>query len=282
MILKKSVFLLLLIPLVSCSSFFKKKTERVLARVQDEYLYESDIKGLLLPGTSSADSVTLVRAYIDNWIRKQLLVRQARNHLTESDLDFSDRLAEYENALVIYAYEKALVDQKLDTIVTTEEIESYYNENVNNFLLKENIVKFRFVKLPLNSEQARQVRRLLDADDPVSLTRLSELCEGQAADYFLDNDNWFPVQEVLKEIPVTNPDDEAFLKSNRSMEYRDSSFIYIVRIRECKIKDNISPLSYEESRIRSMILNKRKIELINRMHEDVMKEAEKHNDFEIY
>jgi len=276
------LIILLLVPLVSCSTFFKKKTERVLARVDKEYLYESDIKGLIAPGTKSTDSINIVRTYIDTWVQKKLLVDQAKRNLPPADLDFTSQLAEYENSLIIYAYEKALVDQKLDTIVTGEEIESYYNSNLNNFLLKENIVKLQYVKLPVNSKQIQQVRKLLAADDPVSLTNLSELCEKQAADYFLDNDNWLSFSDVQKEIPVKSYDQEAFLRSNRNFEYQDSSYVYIIRIRDFKIKDNISPLAYERSRIRDMILNKRKIELINSMHRDVYNEAVKNNNFEIY
>jgi hypothetical protein len=280
--LRKAFIILLLVPLVSCSTFFKKKTERVLARVDKEYLYESDIAGLIAPGTKAADSINLVRTYIDNWVQKKLLVEQAKRNLPPDNLDFTAQLGEYENSLIIYAYEKELVDQKLDTVVSPEEVESYYNSNQNNFLLKENIVKMQYVKLPLTSKQIQQVRRLLAADDPVSLTTLSELCEKQAADYFLDPENWLSFSDIQKEIPVKSYDQEAFLRSNRNFEYQDSAFVYIIRIRDFKIKDNASPLDYERSRIRDMILNKRKIELINNMHREIYNQAVKNNNFEIY
>lgn len=280
--MRKALIILLLIPLVSCSSFFKKKSERVLARVHDNYLYESEIKGLVPKGSTATDSINIIKGYIDNWVKNQLLVYQAKNYLPASQLDFTDQLTEYENSLIIYAYENALVGQKLDTVITDEEIESYYNANLNNFLLKENIVKLQYVKLPLTSRQIPQVRKLLAANDPVSLTRLSELCEKQAADYFLDSDEWISFSDVLKDIPLKSYNDADFLKANRNIEYQDSTFIYIMRIRDFQIKDNVSPLSYEKSRIRNIILNKRKIELINNMYRDVYNAAEKKNDFEIF
>ena len=280
--MKQAILILLLIPLFSCTSFFKKKTERVLARVHDEYLYESDLKGLVAPGTTPTDSITIVRNYIDSWIRKKLQVDQARKNLPAQQLDFTAQLAEYENSLIIYAYENELVAQKLDTVVTPEEIETYYNANQNNFLLKDNIVKMQYVKLPLKSKEIRQVNKLLEANDPESLTKLSELCEKQAADYFLDSENWLTFSDVLREIPVKTYNQEDFLRTNRNFEYQDSAFVYIIRIRDFKIKDNVSPLSYEKERIRNIILNKRKIDLINAMHRDVYDEALKKNEFEIY
>ena len=46
-----------------------------------------------------------------------------------------------------YAYEQALVRQKLDTSISEEEIQRYYDENGKNFELKDNIVHARWFKL---------------------------------------------------------------------------------------------------------------------------------------
>jgi len=49
-----------------------------------------------------------------------------------------------------------------------------------------------------------------------------------------------------------------------------------------KIKDNLSPLGFEKENIRNIMINKRKMELIDKMQNDLYKEAEKNNDFEIF
>jgi hypothetical protein len=272
----------LLIALASCSGFLKKKTERILARVDKEYLYESDIRGILPAGTTPTDSMTLVRGFIDNWIRHKLLIQQAQKNLSPGQMDFTSQLEEYKNSLIIYAYENALVQQKLDTVVTGDEIESYYNSNQGNFLLKDNIVQVQYVKLPKASRQVTQFRTLLNSDTPDSRNKLSQLCEKQAVDYFLDDQNWISFTEVLKEVPLKTYNQEEFLKNNRSFEYQDSAFVYLIRIRDFKIKESVSPMDFERERIRSVILNKRKIDLINRMHQDVYDNALKHDEFEIY
>jgi len=100
-----------------------------VARVNEVYLFESDLKGIIPPGTSAKDSLMLTRSYIDSWIRKQLIVRQAMNNLSEDQLEFSKQLDNYKNSLIIYAYENTLVRQKLDTLVSDEEIENYYDAN---------------------------------------------------------------------------------------------------------------------------------------------------------
>jgi hypothetical protein len=278
----KKLILAVLILTTGCSTFFKKKTERTVARVYSEYLYESDLKSVIPKGTTTKDSITLAKSYIDNWIRQQLVIHQARQNLTDEQMDFTQQLDNYKNSLIIFAYENELVRQKLDTLISEEDIENYYDANKQNFLLKDNIVQLQYVKLPLKSAFVKQFRKLLISDDPADRTLLAQQCEKNASDYFLDDQNWLPFSDVLKQIPIKTYNQEEFLKSRRDIECQDSAFLYLVRFRDFKIKENVSPLSLEKDRIRNIILNKRKIDLIKKMREDIFEQAQKKNDFEIY
>jgi len=271
-----------LIFLTSCSYFLKKKTERILARTYDDYLYESDLKGVIPIGVSPKDSTNLAKNFIDAWVRQKLLIRQAENNLTDQQLDFSTQLENYQNSLTIYEYEHELVNQKLDTVVGDEEITTYYNANQKNFLLKENIVQIQYVKLPLTSQNLKQLKNLLNSDASEDKTRLSELAEKYAADYFLDDQNWLLLNDLLVQIPIKTDNQEEFLKTHHILEVQDSLYNYIIRLRDFRIKDNVSPLSFEKERIKNIILNKRKMDLINKMHQDVYDNALKKNDFEIF
>ena len=278
----KKLILVLLIMITGCSVFFKKKTEHAVARVYSDYLYESDLKSVIPKGTPAKDSIGLARSYIDTWIRQRLVIHQAEQNLTSAQMDFSQQLDNYKNSLIIYTYENELVKQKLDTLVTDEDVENYYDVNQQNFLLKDNIVQLQYVKLPLKSAYIKQFRKLLGSDNPADRTRLTQQCEQYASDYFLDDQNWLPFGDLLKQIPIKTYNQEEFLKNHRELEYQDSAYIYLVKFRDFKIKESVSPLSFEKDRIRNIILNKRKIDLMKKMHEDIFEQAQKKNDFEIY
>ena len=253
-----------------------------MARVYDDYLYESDLKGVVAPGTLPKDSLLITRSYIENWVRQQLIIQQAEKNLSSSQMDFSKQLENYKNSLTIYAYENALVRQNLDTLITDEETQNYYDANQQNFLLKDNIVQLQYVKLPLKSTMIKQVKKLLISDDQDDRNKLADLCEKNAADYFLDSDNWLLFSDVLKQIPVKTYNQEDFLKNHRDLDYQDSMYVYLVRFKNFKIKESVSPLNFEKQRIRDIILNKRKIELISRMQDDIYTNAQKKNVFEIF
>ena len=197
---------------VTSCSYIDNNGDRPVARVDDEYLYESDLTGLVAPGTSLTDSLNLTHNYVDSWIQRKILIQQAEKNLTEEQLDFSNQLEDYRNSLVVYAYENILVTQRLDTIMTDQEIETYYQENQNNFLLKDNIVKINYVKVPVSSKQTRQLRRLFYSDDPEDKDNLADLCDQHEAEYFLDDNIWMIFDDVLKEIPIRTYNQEEFLK----------------------------------------------------------------------
>ncbi len=276
------LLILLLLVGSSCSSLFQKNSGRVLARVYSDYLYEEDLKGVVAPGTAPKDSADIARKYINSWIRQRLVIRLAEKNLSDQQLDFSRQLADYKSSLTIYAYENELVRQKLDTVVTSDQIQAYYDANTQNFLLKDNIVRMAYVKLPLKSPIAGQVRKLLTSPDSDSRNKLSEICEKNAADYFLDSDNWVYFSDVLKQVPLKTYNQEDYLRNHKDLEYQDSLFTYLVYFRDFRIKESVSPLEFETQRIRDILLNKRKAELIQRMQEDVFATAQRKNDFEIY
>ena len=238
--LKQTLFLLLIL-LTSCTTFFKKKTERVLARVEKEYLYESDLKGIIPAGTSAKDSLELTRNFIENWVRQKLMIHQAVSNLNKDQMDFTRQLEDYKNSLIIFAYENALVSQKLDTVIPDAEARNYYDANPQNFLLKENIIRLQYVKLPLNSSFLKQFKKLLTSDRAEDRGQLEDLCTRGAIGYFLDDQRWLYFSEITKQLPLRTDNPEEILKTNRVVEIKDSVYQYLVRIKEVLLKENLAP-----------------------------------------
>ncbi len=271
-----------LILLASCSGFFKKKTEGSLARVYNDYLFESDLKGVVPPGSSAKDSIMMVKSYVDNWVRQRLILHQAEKNLQSSQLDFSKQLENYKNSLIIFEYENQLIRQKLDTVITDEEISNYYNINPNTFLVRDNVVRIQYAKLPLKSKFIPKVRMLLLSDKPDDRNKLADLCEQQSFAYFIDDQKWIYFTDLMNQVPLRPSDQAEFLSKNRQVEVNDNAFTYLIRFREYKLRDSNSPLELEKRKIHDIILNKRKMELLGKMHEYIYQNAMKQNDFEVF
>jgi hypothetical protein len=277
--LKKSIFIIAIL-FCACTSKHGSK-EDALARVDDKYLYASDIQGTLPSNVSEKDSIEMLNEYIDNWVRQQLVIAQAEKNLSSEEKDFSKQLEDYKNSLIIFQYESKLIKQKLDTTVSDEEIFQYYEKNKANFELKENIVKVVYIKIPKNIPPALP-RQLIRSDNPQDQKKLQDFCHKYAVNYYLDDQNWLLFNDILKEIPINTYNQEEYLKNNRIIEIQDSAFTYLMNIKGFMIKESLSPLSFERNNIRDIIINRRKLALIENMRNDVYENALKKGNIEIF
>jgi len=266
----------------SCN-FFKseKDSTGIVARVFDDYLYKSDLKGIVPDGFSKEDSLAILKDYINNWITQKLIINYAEKKLSSDELDFTKQLDEYKNSLIIYQYQRILISQKIDTNVTNGEIENYYKRNINNFQLKENIVKVSYVKLSKKTPTA-QVKTYMKSDNPNDRKKLEEFCLRNAQNFLIDDDTWIKFNDILKEIPIQTYNQEEYLKNNRLIEISDSLNNYVLFIKGFMIKEGVSPLSFEKDNIKQIIINKRKLKLIDELNANLYKEGLKNNDFEIF
>ncbi len=276
--LKKIVFVLLVF-IVACKSS-PEPGEVAVARVYDSYLYVKDLNGKLPANISPADSTVLIKEYIDNWIKQQLLIKQAEKNLSDEDKDFTQQLEDYKNSLLIYKYETQLIKQSLDTLITENEIADYYEKNKSNFELKENIVKVIYVKIP-RAVPMTVPKLYIGSDKPADRKKLQDFCVKYAVNYYLDDQNWLLFNDILKEIPITTYNQEEYLKNNRTIEIQDSTYSYLMNIKGFMIKDGLSPLSFEKNNIRDIIMNKRKLKLIEDMQKEVYSNGVKKGSFEV-
>jgi hypothetical protein len=268
--------------MASCSYFKKEEVKKeVVARAYDKYLYYSDLKDLVPKEASHHDSIVFITNYIDSWIRQNVILHKAEVNLSEEQKNFEKQLQDYRNSLVTYLYEKGLIREKLDTIVSQEEIEDFYNNNKSNFELKDNIVKVLYLKLRKDSPKLDKIKLWYKSDLDKDKELLEEYCHQYAINFYLDDNTWLLFDDLLKEIPIKTYDKEQFLKNNRFIEIEDSVSLFLVNIKGFKIKDSLSPLSFEKDNIKNLILNQRKLILIEEMEKKAYEDALKNNDFEI-
>lgn len=270
--------------LISCSNDEQagKLRGEPVARVFDKYLYRSDVAHMVPEGSSPEDSARIVSNYINSWVREMLIVRKAEENLSEEKKNVEKQLQDYRNSLITYAYEQELIRQKLDTVVAEQEIEEYYNNNKRNFELRDNIIKVRYIKVNKKAPYLDRVRKWYKSDNVKDIQSLQSYCFQFAENFFMDDNTWLLFDDLLKEIPIETYNKELFLQNNRFVEVEDSLSFYFVNIKGFMVKNSASPLSFEKESIRNIILNKRKLELITRMKNDLYRNAQDKKDIEIY
>lgn len=280
---KLGVYLLALVWLLPGCGHLVRQSERiVVAECYGNKLYADELEGLMPSSAGKLDSLTQVNAFVDSWVRKQLLVHQAEMNLAPQQLDFSKQLQDYRNSLVIYAYETQMIEQYLDTVVSQEEIADYYEKHVENFQISSTMVKVVYVILEADCKQRKEFKQLLSDRDTIDLAHLDALAEQHALSSYLDVDTWLKLDDLVEQVPVEIYNHESFLRKNKFVSFEKDNQEYMVRFEDYLLEKSTSPIELETEGIRDIILLKRQKELLARMHSDLYEQAKKEKVFEIY
>jgi hypothetical protein len=275
--------ILLLLSLSACddiASIIGAK-EKPIARVFDKELLPSDLINIVPKGTSKNDSIEIVKAYVENWVKQEVILKQAIDNANLDQAAIDLQLANYKNSLVIYAYEEQLVAQKLDTTVSEKELLDFYTNNKDNFELKKSIVKASFIKLAKNAAQLNLVKKWFNSARPRDKADLETYCMQFASDYLFADTTWQYLDDLQSKIPLGKFSEDAILQKGKRLEFSDANFIYLVFIKDFMYREETSPLSFEIDNIRNSIINKRKLVLINSMEQGVYQKAIADKDIEI-
>lgn len=266
--------------LFSCS-FFKKKQnidDSVLARYEQDFLYRSDVNGLLPPNHTLEDSVSIVSNYVSNWVLDKMLMKKAEENLSSGHKSELENLIEkYRKDLYTKYYVESLVQEKLDTVVLESEIDSFYSNNKGLFKSGETLVKLRYIQV---SEVGLKKSKFIEKFKRFNSKDREELASAPTDFYYcyLNDSTWVRLSDVLEKLP--------FLQGKVREDFyqhKDSTGLYsLVRIKSVLGKDKDAPIEYIQPTIKQIILNRRKADYIKNLEKDLIESAIKRKQFEIY
>jgi hypothetical protein len=262
-----------------------EETERIaVARAGDRILYLDQIpQGLVVQGMSETDSISAVQSYIRRWSRKELMAIKAEANLTyDYKAEVNRQLNEMRNNLLIHQYQQQLLIEKMDTTVTEDELEEYYVDNLSTFTLTTNIVKALFIKLPLTTPDIESIRRLYRSTDTEDLKELEDKCYMYALRCDDYNDEWIPFNQLILEVPLESDEQDRWLQRNRAVELQDDKYVYFVSIRDYKLRNTVAPFEYIRGQVKTIILNKRRNDFLQRLEDDIYNEAIRTNTLKVY
>lgn len=265
----------------ACDWFGGAQPDNVVARVNEQYLYRSQLSEIVPQGSAAEDSTRLVKAYIESWIREELLLDEAKKRLSAQNKDIEQKLADYRRSLLIYSLEDDIIANSQDTAIDPQLIESYFELNKAQFLLRDPIFKGRYVKVEQGAPKTDLLRRLLVSKRSKDDKLLLDYCLQYATNYHLNDSSWVYAGEVLRSMPREKMQELNF-GSRSLIETSDEQYQYFVVANAFREVGQAPPLELERNNIRDLILLQRRQQAIARYIDEMYKRAEADQKFEIY
>ncbi len=260
-----SVFISILLLFYSCKGNGKPRANNPVARVNNSYLYRSDIEGLG-QDLSPEDSARQVQIYIDKWAVDQLILDMATQKLSSKEADKIERLVtSYRNSLTIAAYEQQLVDKELDTVVTAVQLAQYYKDNQDQYISGNNWVRCNFIKAKRSLPDIENLRNWFKSENKADFEKVKQYCMGkEVINFVLDRDQWVNLDKIGEMLPEKTVDPSK-LQTDRNYDRTDDEYLYLFRVFELRDRNSPVPLNQVQDEISRIILHQRRSEILTKL-----------------
>ena len=268
--------------IIGCDELNKTRQNQLIARVDNNYLYMSDIDQLKLKFSSASDSIIKIQNYINTWAKNHLFYDKSLLNINVENKNLLDKLVDqYRLDLYNNNYKASIIKAQIDTLITQNQLVEYYTDNNSIFRLKEPLYKYRFIKFHKNNvDRNERTNRFITYSnmDKVFLDSLSF----QFSNSFLNDSIWFTKKTLIQNANFLSSKDLLSIKKSQIFKLEQSNQVYLFKSEDYLPKNEIAPLSFVENTIRNIVFSQRKLEFIKKFDQEIINDAIQNKKFEIY
>lgn len=275
------ILILFVILFSSCRLYDRIFNGEVVARVGTHILYKEDIEKLNITGFSPEDSIRIVTQYIHSWAKDNLLLDMAQTQLPKNDKDVEKQLEGFRQQLLVFRYEKQYVEQRLDTLVSEQQYQEFYENNEKSFIVTTPLLKAIVIKIADNSPYLSQIKSLYRSAKEEDLAKLEQLCYS-SAEYFHSYMDWVEMGVIAQKIDSDISACESLLGGKSYIDKTENGYNYLVSIMEMIPEGEIAPYEYSREKIKDIVINRRKQELVLSLERNLLNDAINSNKLIIY
>lgn len=254
-----------------------------VVRVNDSYIYRKDLDKLVAPGTTAEDSLVIVNNYFNHWATQRLLLDVAAFNLSdEKKSEIQDLVDQFKTDLLTAAYLERMVQQSVDTVVSESDLRNFYDENKDKLVSNEVLVQLRYVNVLNENPKLASIKKYFLSNKKQDFKKLEDLSL-QMKSYALNDSVWVNMNQIYGKLPfITSDNIKSYLSDGLFYEIKDAESTYMVKVNKVLDKNSISPFEYIKPTLIQTVMNNRKMELIKKIQKDILDDANKNNQYEIY
>lgn len=253
----------------------------VLVRIGDKVLTRGDLEREIPDRLKSKDSALFADNFIKRWVDDQLLYEVASRNIP--DKENIDRMVErYRQELVIFEYQKHLLNEKLDKEISEEDMSVYYEKNRDKFKLHSAIIKGLFLKVPENSPQIARLKKWYKSVTPEAVENIEKYGLHNAVIYEYFYDKWVSFDEIMDNIPYSVEREVDFLRTHKNIELNHKGYWYFLNISDYQLKGGQMPFDFAKAQIKEILINQKKMDFLKEVKEELYRDALKEKEVEYF
>ena len=270
--------LIALLLLGSCKKWASSGDESpVVASYKNTELTRRELAYYLPAGVGPKDSARYAKFYIDQWVKEKAMADEALQTIDNLEDKINFKVEDYRQKLILHEYTTYLIQNQLDTNISTEEMKLYYEREKDKYLAKEDLYSFWYIAT--SKTEVNGVGGWVESADSGETVKLKE--------WATENALQFKIDSSFRSVNELNQIQKGFYGNLKTAPYgkliRWSGVIqgqdrkYFFKMLSVVKKDEPMPLIMIKSRLQSNLLNERKIKLIEENEESILKKANSGN-----
>ena len=273
--LKHILFISIILFSLSCES---ESTEIKLARFKNIYLNESHLINEIPLNLNREDSAIFVKNYIHKWLVNQMIMDKSENMIPFEVTNVEKKINKYKMSLISYEFEQFYINKRLDTTINKSEIINYYESHLDDFVLNDYVVKCMYIKVPKNSKLVKEIKNNYFLKNEKMVDQIMKTGQSEEASLYYNPEEWVFFDDLLKQIPILEKYSKIdFIKKKKKVVLEYNKSVYFINVFDYIIKNGTSPLSFEENKIKSIILNQRAKNIRKKLRLDLYNDGIKNN-----
>lgn len=252
-----------------------------IVTVRDKTLYKAELNEVMPLRLTGEDSIAAAKAYIDMWVNEQLIYDKAKQNLLNRDA-IEELVENYRESLITNSYQEQLLKEHFSDKASESEIKNFYEKNKDRFKLENNIIKGLYLKIPVDSKQLGNFQKWYKSGTDAAIENIEKNTLQNAVGYEYFYDRWVALEEVLENMPPAVTDPKLFLQKNKNLELRDSSFVYLLNIKDYKLQGSEAPYEYIKGQLSDVYIEQRRDNYIKQVKQDLYEKAVSNNEIKFY
>lgn len=264
------IALLLALAVSGCRLLHEK--DEVVARVGDKRLMKSQLVAMA-DEFAGPDSLQMVENYIDQWIRKEVKLREASKVASNEIGEINRMVEEYRHSLLISRMEQSYLKCRLDTLITDSVVRAYFDTHREEFVMDRTIVKGRIVRLPDSYSQSVKLFKLMGSSSDDSQKNFLALCEKNNFELHTF-ENWVDFSEFLSYLPVRRDKNYDYMLPKRNIqEMADAENKYFIEIDAVLKQGEQAPFERVEDNVRRLLYGRQRGEILTVYNDSIYNAA---------
>lgn len=244
-----------------------------VARYRNKVLTRKQLEHYLPGNVSEEDSTRFAKLFIEQWQKEEAVVDVALSSIPKLEEQIESKVEDYRRKLIMFEYTSRLIADSLNNDVPELDINQYYSQHKNDFIVKENLYQYFYFSTA--EETPGKVRDWISTNDGRYVDSLRNWVDLHALEYKADSN--YVNESVIREISkgyygdLKNSGIGKLIRWNGVIQGQRRRYMF--RLLDKVEPGDIMPYLLCKDKIRRILLNARKAQLIQNEEERILKDA---------